>query len=73
MASSIKKLYRSEENKIIGGVCGGLAEYLSVDPTVIRVIYALLTLFTGFVPGIIVYLVLLFIMPLKPMARKRRR
>ena len=72
MAIQAKKLYRSEEDKIIGGVCGGIAEYLSVDPTVIRVIYALLTLFTGFVPGILLYLILLFIMPQKPAAKRKR-
>lgn len=58
-----KKLYRSD-NRILGGVCAGLAEYLDLDPTVVRVAYALLTLFTAF-SGIIVYIILLLLMPQK--------
>ena len=42
-----KKLYRSRRNRIIGGVCGGLAEYLGMDPTVVRVIMALATFVGG--------------------------
>ena len=59
-----KRLYRSREEKIIGGVCGGLAEYLNVDPTLIRLALVLITLFGG--AGIIVYLVLWVIVPLAP-------
>ena len=51
-----KKLYLSEDKKI-AGVCGGIAEYLNCDPTVIRVIYALLTIFTIF-SGVIINLIL---------------
>ncbi|BDC35649.1 PspC domain-containing protein [Candidatus Methanoliparum sp. LAM-1] len=61
-----KRLYRSKKNKIIGGVCGGIAEYLDIDPTVIRIIYVLLTIFTEFLPGIIVYLLLWLIIPNEP-------
>ena len=43
----VKKLFRSRSNRIIGGVCGGLAEYLNIDPTVLRVITALLTFVMG--------------------------
>ncbi|MBR0339075.1 MAG: PspC domain-containing protein, partial [Alistipes sp.] len=39
----VKRLYRSKSNRIIGGVCGGLAEYLNIDATALRVITALLT------------------------------
>ena len=42
----MKKLYRSS-NRILAGVCGGIAEYLNVDPTLIRVIYAVLSMFTA--------------------------
>jgi phage shock protein C len=59
-----KRLYRSREEKIIGGVCGGLAEYLNVDPTLIRLALVLITLFGG--AGIIAYLVLWVIVPLAP-------
>lgn len=57
-----KKLKRSA-NKVIGGVCAGIAEYLDVDPTVIRAVYAVLTLFSACFPGILVYIILLIIMP----------
>ena len=50
-----KKLKRSA-NKMIAGVCGGLAEYLGMDATIVRVIYALLVLFGGV--GILLYLIL---------------
>ena len=58
-----KKLCRSQD-RVIGGVCGGLAEYFGFDITVVRVVYALLTFFTGF-SGIPVYLILWLVMPSK--------
>jgi phage shock protein C len=42
----MKRLYRSKAQRMIGGVCGGLGDYLDVDPTVIRLAWAVLTLFT---------------------------
>ncbi len=58
---SEKKLTKSN-NKIIAGVCGGLAEYFGFDPTVTRLIYALLTIFTAFA-GLIIYIILWIVMP----------
>ena len=58
-----KKLYRSTQNKMIAGVCSGLAEYINIDPTIIRVIWALIGL-TG--TGLIAYLVCALIIPEKP-------
>ena len=55
-----KKLYRST-NKMIGGVCAGIAEYLEIDPTIVRVVYALLSLFTAGFGGTIVYIVLYYL------------
>ncbi len=60
-----KKLYRSE-NSIIAGVCGGIAEYFTLDPTLVRAGYALLSLFSAAFPGLLIYLVLWIIMPKKP-------
>ncbi|MEG1615683.1 MAG: PspC domain-containing protein [Bacteroidales bacterium] len=57
-----KRLYKSKDKKI-AGVCGGIADYLGVDPTVIRVAFALLVIFTGFVPGIIAYVLMAIIIP----------
>ncbi len=56
-----KKLMRSN-NRIIGGVCGGIANYFGWDPTIVRAIYAIATVCTAF-SGIIIYLILWIIMP----------
>jgi phage shock protein C len=47
----------------LAGVCGGLAEYFDVDPTLIRVIYAALSLFTVGFPGVLLYIILMILMP----------
>ena len=54
----MKKLYRSP-NRIIAGVCGGIAEYFDVDPTLIRVIYMILSLFSAAFPGFLLYIILM--------------
>lgn len=61
-----KKLYRSSTNKNLCGVCGGLGEYFDIDPTVVRVIFVLLTLFSAAFPGVIIYIVLALVMPQEP-------
>lgn len=61
---SDKKLRRSRQNNMIAGVVGGLAEYFALDVTVLRIVYALVSLFSGAFPGIVVYLILWVIMPL---------
>lgn len=58
-----KKLYRSEDNKILAGVIGGMGEYFNVDPVVLRVLYVLLTVFTGVVPGIVAYILAVLVVP----------
>lgn len=62
MPTTPKKLERSRSDKVLGGVCGGVADYLNMDPTLVRVLTAVLTLVTGGVP-IMVYLVMLFVVP----------
>jgi phage shock protein C len=61
--SGQRRLYRSEADKKIFGVCGGLADSFSIDPTLVRLGWALGTMLSGFGPGILVYLVLAFILP----------
>ncbi|MDB5168618.1 MAG: PspC domain protein [Candidatus Saccharibacteria bacterium] len=61
----MKKLYRSKTNKKIAGVCGGLAEYFNIDATVIRIIFIILLLPGGF-PGLIPYLILWVLVPIRP-------
>ena len=55
-----KRLTRSN-NKMIWGVCAGLAEYLDIDPTIVRIVWVLMVLFAGF--GILLYIILWLIMP----------
>jgi phage shock protein C len=61
--SKPRRLTRSNRNKMIAGVCGGLAEYLNVDPTVMRVLYVLVSILSAAFPGIVAYIVLMFLMP----------
>jgi len=65
-----KRLYKSEDNKQLDGVCGGIAEYFDVDPTLVRVGYAFITVITGIFPGLIAYLALMIIMPKKGEVKK---
>lgn len=57
-----KKLTKSP-NKSLAGVCAGLADYLEMDVTLVRAIYAVLTIFFCGIPGVILYIILAFIMP----------
>ncbi|MDV2482313.1 PspC domain-containing protein [Methanoculleus sp. Wushi-C6] len=58
-----KKLYRSRNDRWIAGVCGGIGEYIEIDANVIRVVWAIVTALTGFLPGIAVYILLWIILP----------
>lgn len=62
----MKKLYLSDDDKKLAGVCGGLGEYLDVDSTLIRVAWIALTVFTAIIPGIIAYILMAIIMPHRP-------
>jgi phage shock protein PspC (stress-responsive transcriptional regulator) len=57
-----RRLARSDDSKMIAGVCGGIADYLDWDPTLVRVAYVLISVFTLF-SGVIAYLVLWIVMP----------
>ncbi len=59
-------LYRSNHDRVLGGVCGGLAEWLQWDPTTVRVLYVLLSLLSAAFPGTIVYIILWIVMPSDP-------
>jgi phage shock protein C len=58
-----KKLYRSQTDVKISGVCGGIGEYTNVDTTIIRLLWVLGTLFSGGVLGIIMYIVCALVIP----------
>ena len=59
-----KKLYKSNQNKMIDGVGGGIAEYFGIDPTVVRLIWALFSLMGG--SGILAYIIAAIIIPRSP-------
>ena len=61
-----KKLYKSRQNRMISGVCGGIAEYFNVDPTLIRLIAVLGAVFTAFFGAAIAYLICAVIIPDAP-------
>ena len=61
-------LHRSRRNRMIAGVCGGLAESLGWDATLVRLLYVLISVLSAAFPGIIVYLVLWVIAPESPAA-----
>ena len=56
-----RKLYRSNNNKMLCGVCGGLGEYLNIDPTIVRLIWAI---FICSGPGIIAYFIAALVIPM---------
>lgn len=65
---TVKRLYRSEKNKVFAGVVGGVGEYFNVDPVVLRLLWMLIVIFTAVFPGIIAYIIAIFIVPEKPRA-----
>ena len=60
-----KKLYRSRESRVIGGVCGGIGEYFEIDPVIVRLVF--LILFFVFGVGLITYIIAWIIIPDKPL------
>jgi phage shock protein C len=60
-------LQRSRTDKMIAGICGGFAKELGWDPTLVRLLYVLVTIFSAAFPGVIVYLCLWIVMPKEPL------
>lgn len=60
---TVKRLYRSETDKMLGGVCGGIAEYLMIDSSIVRILFVLFSLMGG--SGVLLYFVLWLIIPTK--------
>lgn len=59
----MKRLYRSRKERMIAGVCGGIAEYFEQDPTIIRLLWVVVTIFTLFWAGILAYIIAWIIVP----------
>lgn len=66
MVSPRNPLHRSRRHRILGGVCGGLAEWLGWDPTLVRVLYVIVSVLSAAFPGILVYVILWILMPEAP-------
>jgi len=63
MSKTSSRLHRSRSNRMIAGVCGGLAEWLGWDPTLVRILYIVVSVVSAAFPGILAYLVLWLVMP----------
>jgi phage shock protein PspC (stress-responsive transcriptional regulator) len=59
----MKKLYRIKEGAVIGGVCGGVADYLGIDRSIVRILAAVAFIFTGFITVGIIYLICMGVLP----------
>ncbi len=64
MGEHVRRLYRSRDERVIWGICGGLGKYFEVDPVLIRVIWVVTVFFFGW--SILAYLILRFVVPLEP-------
>lgn len=62
----MKRLYRSRDERMVSGVLGGLSVYFDVDPTIVRLLFILLVLLTGFFPLVIAYFIAVVIIPEQP-------
>ncbi|MGN0533771.1 MAG: PspC domain-containing protein [Eubacterium sp.] len=62
----MKKLYRSKTEKMLSGVCGGIAVYFNIDPTIVRLIWALVSLISASIPGILIYIICAIVIPEEP-------
>ncbi len=67
MSQKSKILYRSESDRILGGICGGIGEYLDIDPNMVRLFWVLIVLFGG--SGIFVYILLWIFLPTESKAK----
>ena len=66
MANPSNPLRRSRRNRMIAGVCGGLADWLGWDPTLVRVLYVVVSILSAAFPGLLVYVILWIVMPEAP-------
>jgi phage shock protein C len=62
----MKRLYLSNKDKKLSGVCGGIAEYFDLDPSMVRLGWIIMTILTGVVPGLIGYVIVAIVVPKRP-------
>jgi phage shock protein C len=65
-SDGIKKLYLSDTDKKLSGVCGGIGEYFNIDATLVRLSWIFVTVVTGLFPGVVAYIVAAVVIPQKP-------
>ena len=65
-----KKLHRSEDDKVLAGLLGGLGDYFDIDPIILRLAYVLIAFITGIVPGLLVYFIAILVVPKQPKTKK---
>ena len=58
------RLYRSRENRVVAGVCGGIGKHFNIDPTIVRILWILFSLAYG--AGLLIYIICIFIIPEEP-------
>ena len=63
MPTHAHPLARSKQHRMLWGVCGGIAEWMGWDPTVVRILYVLASIFSAAFPGMLLYVILILIMP----------
>jgi phage shock protein PspC (stress-responsive transcriptional regulator) len=66
MSSEQNRLYRSRDDRMLMGVLGGVANRLNADPSLVRIVYIILTILTGFVPLAFLYVIAAFVVPAAP-------
>ncbi len=69
MADDLRRLYKSRRDRMLFGVLGGIAEYFTLDASLVRIGYVLITVFTVGLPGILLYLLMVVIVPSAPRSR----
>ncbi|MBN1502588.1 PspC domain-containing protein [Candidatus Woesearchaeota archaeon] len=63
--TNARRFYRNKKNRVIAGVCSGLAGYFNLDPVLVRLLWVLVVLLTGLAPGVIMYLIAWAVVPEK--------
>lgn len=62
----MKKLYRSKEDRQIAGVCGGIAKFFNIDPTIIRLVWVFISIASTGIPGALIYFICALVIPEEP-------
>lgn len=62
----MKRLYRSKSERSVAGVCGGIAQFFNIDPTLVRILWVIISVFSASVPGLFIYIICALIIPEEP-------